>query len=137
MDTEGYIEMMSNIMIPVIEKSTLLATEYSKACGRDTLLSEDMDYAMKYCVMHTVGLTIGPMFPEIFDGIDSDCSDEDIIEVDTEDCPIFERYSGTDIKFIHVNEAYDQWDTWVPQSPVEEMLKNAVNSNGPSGMDEQ
>ena len=41
MDTEGYIEMMTNIMIPVIEKSTLLATEYSKACGRDTLLSED------------------------------------------------------------------------------------------------
>jgi hypothetical protein len=36
-----------------------------------------------------------------------------------------------------VNEAYDRWDSWVPQSPAEEMLKNAINSNGPGGMDEQ
>jgi histone H3/H4 len=47
---EQYIETMTNLMLPVIEKSTLLAAEYSKACGRDTLLSEDMKYAMRYCV---------------------------------------------------------------------------------------
>jgi hypothetical protein len=28
-----------------------------------------------------------------------------------------------------MNEAYDRWDSWVPQSPTEEMLKNAINSN--------
>jgi|TARA_B110000967_G_scaffold185469_1_gene205776 hypothetical protein len=126
---EQYIETMTNLMLPVIEKSTLLASEYSKACGRDTLISEDMDYAMKYCVMHTVGDTIGPSFPEIYDEVESDYSDEEIEVVSPEDCPQFERYSGSDPIFISVNEAYDNWDEWVPQNPTEELLKNAVNSN--------
>tara|TARA_B110000503_G_scaffold116469_1_gene175616 strand:+ start:444 stop:887 length:444 start_codon:yes stop_codon:yes gene_type:complete len=127
---DQYIETMINIMLPVIERSTLLAAEYSKACGRDALISEDMDYAMKYCVMHTVGLTLGPSFPEIYDEIDSDCSeDEELEEVPIDECPPFERYSGNDPTFLKMNDAYDQWDDWVPQSPVEELLKNAVNSN--------
>jgi len=48
------------------------------------------------------------------------------------------RYSGEDPTFRQMNEACDRWDTWVPQSPVEEMLKNAINSNeyiGAGGLD--
>jgi len=26
--------------------------------------------------------------------------------------------------------AYDNWDTWVPKNPTEQMLKNAIDSNG-------
>jgi|TARA_R110002153_G_scaffold229198_1_gene382246 hypothetical protein len=126
---EQYIETMTNLMLPVIEKSTLLAAEYSKACGRDTLLSEDMKYAMRYCVMYTVGDTIGPSFPDIYDEVESDYSDEEIDVDSLEDCPPFERYSGSDPVFLRVNEAYDNWDVWVPQNPTEELLKNAVNSN--------
>ena len=44
---EQYIETMTNILLPVFEKGTLLAAEYCKACGSDTLLPEDMEYAMK------------------------------------------------------------------------------------------
>jgi hypothetical protein len=123
---EQYIDTMINILLPVIERSTLLAAEYSKACGRDALLSEDMEYAMKYCVMHTVGNTIGPSFPEIYDEVDSD---EEIEVVSPEDCPPFERYSGNDPTYLQMNDAYDQWDSWIPQNPTEELLKNAVNSN--------
>ena len=126
---EQYIETMTNLMLPVIEKSTLLAAEYSKACGRDTLLSEDMKYAMRYCVMYTVGETIGPSFPDIYDEVESDYSDEEMEVVSPEECPSFERYSGSDPVFLRVNEAYDNWDVWVPQNPTEELLKNAVNSN--------
>ena len=39
---EQYIETMTNILLPVMEKSTLLAAEYAKACGRDTIVPEDM-----------------------------------------------------------------------------------------------
>ena len=35
MMAENYIEAMTNILLPVIERGTLLAAEYSKACGRD------------------------------------------------------------------------------------------------------
>ena len=130
---EQYIETMTNILLPVIENATLLAAEYSKACGRDTLLPEDVEYATKYCVMYTVGNMIGPSFPEIYDEIDSDYSDDELEDVAPEDCPPFERYSGTDGKFIQVNDAYDRWDDWIPQNPSEIMLKNAVNSNEQMG----
>tara|TARA_B110000261_G_scaffold164374_1_gene213623 strand:+ start:4801 stop:5268 length:468 start_codon:yes stop_codon:yes gene_type:complete len=128
-----YIDTMINIVQPVIEKSTLLAAEYCKACGRDVILSEDMEYAMKYCAINTVGKTIGSIMPEIYDegGSDEDSgtsTDEDS-DVPIEDCPPFERYSGNDPTFLQINNAYDQWDEWVPQNPTEELLKNAINSN--------
>tara|TARA_B110000240_G_C13407366_1_gene413688 strand:+ start:558 stop:995 length:438 start_codon:yes stop_codon:yes gene_type:complete len=125
---ERYISDMINIVQPVIEKSTLLAAEYCKACGRDIILSEDMEYAMKYCAMKTVGTTIGSIMPEIYD---EEVSDEDEGEEDVEpdECPEFIRYSGSDPGFIQVNEAFDTWDTWIPQNPTEQMLKNAINSN--------
>ncbi|MDB4675877.1 hypothetical protein OAE98_03725 [Akkermansiaceae bacterium] len=105
----------------------LFASEYSKACGRDTVLPEDMEYAMKYCAMYTVGQDIGTLFPDIYDEEVSD--DESIEDVPDEDCPPFERYSGDDERFILMNQAYDRWNEWTPQSPVEQMLKNAINSN--------
>jgi hypothetical protein len=124
----SYTKSMIDIMLPVMERSMFFAAEYSKACGRDVLLPEDMEYALKYCAMHTVGQTIGSLLPEIYDEEVSDSEDE-MEEVDPEDCPPFERYSGDDPNFIQMNEAYDQWDSWVPQNPIEHMLKNAINSN--------
>ena len=125
---EQYVKSMIDIMTPVMERSMILAAEYSKACGRDTLLPEDLEYAMKYCAMYTVGQTIGSLMPEIYDEELSD-DDEDEEEEDDEDLPEFVRYSGDDEVFNQMNQAYDRWDSWVPQSPVEEMLKNAINSN--------
>ena len=129
-------DALMGILLPVLERSMILAAEYSKACGRDTVLSEDMEYAIKYCVMYTVGRDIGSLFPEIYNEESSD--EEDIEEVEPDECPPFVRYSGADPTFRQMNEACDRWDTWVPQSPVEEMLKNAINSNeyiGAGGLD--
>ena len=129
---EQYITTMMNIVTPVLEKSMVLACEYAKVCGRDIVLPEDIEYASKYCAMYTVGEDIGSIFPEIYN--DQDEEDE-IEEVDDADCPPFARYSGTEERFKRINEAYDRWDSWQPQNPTEVMLKNAINSNGPSGMD--
>ena len=126
---EQYIDTMTNLLLPVLEQSTLLAAEYSKACGRDTLLPEDMEYAMKYCAMHTVGQTTGSMYPEIYRDDEEEESDEEMEVVSEDECPTFERYSGNDMTFNQVNDAYDRWDSWEPQNPTEHMLKNAINSN--------
>ena len=125
--TEEYIKSMTDIMLPVMEQAMLLAGEYCKACGRDVILPEDMEYAMKYCAMYTVGQQIGTYFPEIYDTDDEE--DDDIEDVETEDCPPFVEYSGEDIRFIQMNDAVKRWDSWAPQSPIEQMLKNAINSN--------
>ena len=132
---EQYISTMMNIVTPVLEKSMVLACEYSKACGRDILLPEDIEYASKYCAMYTVGHDIGSIFPEIYNDQDEEDEEDEIEEVDDADCPPFARYSGTEERFKRINEAYDRWDSWQPQNPTEVMLKNAINSNGPSGMD--
>jgi hypothetical protein len=130
---QQYIENMTNIITPVMERSVVLAAEYSKACGRDVILPEDMEYAMKYSAMCTVGDTIGSLIPEIYEDGDGDDEEDEIEEVEDKDCPQFVRYSGDDHNMNLINEAYDRWDSWVPQSPVEEMIKNAINSNGHMG----
>ena len=127
------------ILTPVLEKSMLFACEYSKACGRDAVTGEDMEYAIKYCAMHKVGESIGSMFPDIYEDQEDSSDEESVEELSPEDCPVFERYSGEDPTFKAMNDAYDRWDEWQPQSPVEEMLKNAINSNeyiGAGGLDD-
>ena len=127
---DQYIETMTNILLPVMENATLLSAEYAKAWGRDVIVPEDMEYAMKYCAMYKVGETIGSTMPEIYE---EELTEEEMQEgeedVDPEDCPEFVRYSGTDPIFLQVNEAVDRGDTWKPQKPTEQMLKNAINSN--------
>lgn len=122
---ESYVKSMIDIIQPVMEQSVVLAAEYSKACGRDVVLPEDMEYALKYCAMNLVGRTIGSIAPEVYE-TDDDSEDE---EVDEEDCPQFERYSGDDPKYLSINDAYDGWNDWIPQNPTEQLLKNTINSN--------
>ena len=124
---ESQENALMGILLPVLERSMVLAAQYCKACGRDTVLGEDMEYAIKYCAMYTVGQNIGSLFQEVYDEESSDEEDFDVVEAS--DCPEFVRYSGDNQIFRRMNEAHDNWDTWVPQSPVEEMLKNAINSN--------
>jgi hypothetical protein len=130
---ERYVNTMVDILLPVLEQSIVIAGHYSKGCERDVLLPEDLEYATKFCVMRRVGQVIGSTMPEIYEEDDPAGTDEEVEEVPVEDCPEFVRYSGDDPFLNEVNAAYDAWDAWVPQSPAEEMLKNAVNSNGHLG----
>jgi hypothetical protein len=116
-----------DIMLPVIEKSVILAAEYAKACGRDIILPEDMEYSMKYCVMNEVGKDVGSVFPEIYEDESEEECEDDVFEDDTD--VSFIRYSGREYKFVKVNMAYDNWDTWQPRNPSEQLLKNAIDSN--------
>ena len=129
-------ESAINIIQPVLERSMILAAEYAKACGRDIVLAEDMEYAMKYCAMHEVGKKIGTHFPEIYE----EESSEDEIEIEEDEDVPFTRYSGREYKFVKMNMAYDNWNTWEPKNPSEQMLKNAIDSNehiGANGMDDE
>ena len=131
-------ESAINIIQPVLERSMILAAEYAKACGRDIVLAEDMEYAMKYCAMNEVGKKIGTHFPEIYEEESSE--DEEEIEIEEDEDVPFTRYSGREYKFVKMNMAYDNWNTWEPKNPSEQMLKNAINSNehiGANGMDDE
>ena len=120
-------ETLMNIITPVFEKGMMLACEYAKACGRDAILMQDVEYAMKYCAMHEVGEKIGSYFPEIYE---DDGDEEDDMEVIDEGDVEFTRYTGDEPRFKAINVAYDTWDSWTPESPSEQLLKNAIDSNG-------
>jgi hypothetical protein len=115
-----------DIVTPVIENSMILACQYAKACGRDVVVAQDLEYAAKYCIMHTVGLHIGPQFPEIEDENEDD-TDLEVVHGGEE---LWTRYEGDDVEFTKVNEAVDTWNAWNPTNPSEIILKNAIDSNG-------
>ena len=123
------LEEAINIITPVMESTAIYAGKYANACNRDFITGDDMKYAMRYCARTMVGKHSGSLFPEIYDE-DSSGDDEDGIEVIEEDedhC--FTRYTGDDETMNDINEAYDTWDQWEPQSPIEIMLQDAVNKN--------
>lgn len=122
---DNFITQMVNIITPVMEGSIILAAEYAKACNRDYVTGMDVQYGMKYAARTYVGKHSGTLFPEI----DSD-EDEDVEVFEEDDGEHeFTRYSGTDQQFIAMNEAFDTWGDWEPYSPVEKMLKDAVDKN--------
>ena len=124
---EQFQQTAIDVVQPVMEQAIVFAAEYAKACGRDIILSKDMEYAMKYSAMNEVGKISVSSFLEIYDVSESD---EDELEIEDEEDIEFIRYSGREYKFVKMNMSYDNWDTWVPKNPTEQMLKNAIDSNG-------
>lgn len=112
-----------DILIPVMEAATILGSHYAKACGRDTITGMDISYGLMYAARNVTGKQIGSLFPEIYD---SDNDDEEAIEVDEAEEP-FTRYEGTEELYVNMNTCADTWDSWEPTSPVEAILKSAVD----------
>jgi len=116
-----------DIILPVIEKASLLAAKYVKACERNTLTAMDLQYAMKYCVRYEVGVDMGSIFTESESDSESD-SDFEFETVNEEEEP-FTRYTGEDVEILRINECFDTWESWEPTNPAESMLKDAINKN--------
>ena len=123
---EQLIQTSIELLLPVMESAMVYAADYSKACGRTYVHSQDMKYGMRYAARHVTGNKVGSFFPEIYEeSSDSDESDVEVVEETQED---FTRYEGSEQLFNDMNEAYDTWNDWVPQSPIEKMLKESVDS---------
>jgi hypothetical protein len=123
---ESIINTCIELVVPVMESGMVYAADYSKACGRSYVHSMDLQYGMRYAARTVPGRKVGSFFPEIYeDDSDSDESDIETVEESQDD---FAPYSGEEQLFLDMNEAHDTWDQWVPESPLEKMLKNAVDA---------
>jgi len=124
------IQSAIEIMKPVMESAVVLGAQYAKGCGRDCVTAQDVAYSMRYCAMNLVGKQIGSLFPEVYESSDSEESEW---ETDEEGVPEpeeeFTRYQGDDELLNNINKAFDTWKDWEPQSPVEQMLKNAIENS--------
>lgn len=115
-----------NIFLPVMESAMIYAAHYCKSCGRNTVTSMDMSYGWRYAARTTLGNKLGSFFPEVYDDDSSSSSSND----EDEDEDEFTRYTGDDDDVCNkMNEVYDTWKDWEPETPAEKMIKNAVDSS--------
>lgn len=117
-------EAATQLVRPVVEGAMILAAHYCKQCGRSTVTAKDVEYGLKYAAMNITGRITESMFPEVYDDSESEDSVE---EVDEDDEP-FSRYDGEDEYCTKANNAVDNWDSWIPQNPIEVYLKHAIDS---------
>lgn len=121
-------ESMMDIFMPVYESAIVLGSFYANKCGRSTITAEDLQYGWRFAARNVVGKQIGSLYPEIYEEDTTD-EDEEWEEIDEEEEP-FTRYEGPDEMCAKINECYDTWSTWVPESPVEEALKKSIDKAG-------
>lgn len=135
MDTSQLEKSAMDIFLPVMESAMVYAAHYCKTCGRNTVTSMDMCYGWRYAARITTGNKLGSFFPEVYDDssseLDSDEDDElDSVDEDNSTELEFTRYTGeSDELCIKMNEVYDTWKDWVPETPAEQMIKNAIDSS--------
>lgn len=110
-----------DIFVPVMEFAVYAAAKYANACHRNTVTATDMEYGLKYAARNYIGKQIGSHFS---DDEESESESEDF-ESDEDE---FTRYDGTDETITAMNQCHDTWDEWVPETPAEIMIKNAIDA---------
>lgn len=113
-----------DIFLPVMESATVLAAHYARACGRDVVLAEDMRMGLMFAARNVTGKQTGTLFPE--DEDEDEGSESGSWETVDDEELTWVRYSGEDEMALKMNECADTWDTWVPETPAERAIKNAV-----------
>lgn len=126
-------EAAMDIFLPVLESAMVYASHYCKATGRSIVTAQDLQYGWRYAARVTLGKKLGSFFPEIYDDEDEDeeqsSSWADEVEDADESEEPFVRYTGTEELYVKMNEIYDTWSEWVPETPAEQAIKNAIDSS--------
>jgi hypothetical protein len=115
-----------DLFLPVMESATILAAHYAQACSRDVVTGQDMRMGLMYAARNVTGKQIGTLFPEVYnsDEDEDEDEDEDWEEVEGE----WTRYEGAENDIaVKMNECADTWASWVPDTPAELAIKNAVD----------
>ena len=120
---QEYIQSAINILTPVMESGMILAGQYAQSTGRDYITSLDMKYGLRYAARNVTGKVTGSILSS------SDEEEDDEWEEVDEELEQFRRYEGDDELMNSINMAYDTWDDWIPDSPIEKILKNAIDHN--------
>jgi hypothetical protein len=121
-------ESAMEIFLPVYESAIVLAGYYSTKSGRTTVTLEDVKYGWRFATRHVTGKQLGSLYPEIYEEESTD-EDEEWEEVDEQEEP-FTRYEGDDDVCVKMNECFDTWDEWEPETPAEKALKNSADRVG-------
>lgn len=125
-----------------ISNSTVNAAKYVELSNRNGVTKEDLIYGLRYEVFEflenqNIMEELDNIKNEILDD-NSDIEDEDVsdIIVPDEEINCFERIEDSKYDILSEDEKtfiekmhryYDNWDIWVPQSPLEDLLKKSLD----------
>jgi hypothetical protein len=122
-----------NIIGHVMEQAVTWGAYYMDKCNRTTLTATDINYGMKYAARNVHQTCNADTTPDIINDImneEEEEEDEDEWEECEEDDESFVRYIGDDEICIAMNACYDSWDSWVPESYAESLLKKSIDKVG-------
>lgn len=115
------------LLTPCLEAAAILAGAYARGCGRDTVVSRDFDYALKFAARHVLGKHLESFLAEAEDEDDDADSDASLLVEEGEE--VWSRYEGGDERLCLVNACAESWNEWAPETPLEEALKRAIDSS--------
>jgi len=127
---DAYISAGLNVFAHVMEKATEFSVLYMKECKRNTLTKEDIEYGMKYVAMHIDDINMNSELPECLQDIMNDEEEEEEEEEEEGEEDEWSRYEGDNPICQAMNHSVDTWDDWVPDTPVECLLKKSIDRTG-------
>lgn len=132
------------------------AAEYCHAAGRNTLTATDIEYALKYqahefiiddtllseCEQEFVENAPNTRTRTLWaDEVETDDDEEGDLEVETDDDeegdlevetdddeePFTRCMDSTNEKIVKMNQYYDEWDSWVPDTDIHKSVKKSID----------
>lgn len=149
-------EQIENLKITIslfTSNAMINAAKYVELCERNGITQTDLEYGLKYEVFEFLKR---PDFQESLeevrkdyyeevnkvelerqDAVEDDDLENDLEEfiVDDDEIDDFKRLdkeitNKEDKDFVSkLHNYYDTWDSWVPETPLEKVLKNSIESN--------
>lgn len=143
-DVDEFVEQSSSLFLVLLEEAMRSAATYAKATDRDVVTADDVLYGMQYQAhqfsnvnnVHLRATEAAKEMKRIEADADADSdeetdadSDDDFV-VDDENCPPFARAPDSHSDVIALmNHYHDTWESWVPETDVERLLKESIDSN--------
>lgn len=124
-------DMLEKLLNIFMKNTFQTAVTYSAYSGRDNLSSTDMIYALQYEAI-TFLKKYDITDKNFINNLDNLCAESDT-ESDTEsvsdsETEEFVEADSTKNKFCEdVNICHHEWDTWNPDTPIEQALKNSID----------
>ena len=125
------------IMKILTEEAMKSAEKFTKSCGRTIITGNDMYYALMFEAHEFFQKDIDNRFFEelnienqhTYETDDDEDDEEDFIETSEEEEAYVLECKVTEMKEFHdkVIKYAEEWRNWLPEDPVQMMIKNAVD----------
>ena len=124
---------LSYLLDKFMKSSIKIAIKYAHCAQRDTITGIDTIYALKYNArMFSTNHCVYDDNNEDDDDNNEDDDDNNEDEDDNDEMHVDYEHLFTRAddgsEFVNlVNRCHDTWDTWIPETPIEESLKRSVD----------